>query len=293
GKVETTSVSAPIPKPDPNVSWTKRLFKRPDVRRAGIGPAGPPIIVGDLKQDGPGELAGLQEGDLITHLNGEKLYDFFQIQNFIMAEDPASLELTVEREGELQTVTLLPREPEKLNSDPAGKRHGIKPLRDELRPEDAKDTVSKHVPPHVQINATLKTMWNTLSAVFSPNTGITATHLSAAPGILNLYFNLLASSPEGWKLVLWFSVLLNVNLAIMNLLPIPILDGGHITMALIEGISRRPISLRVLEVVNAGCALLLIGFMLFLSLYDTRDIVQQNQRYLEHSFEPISGSATP
>jgi len=57
----------------------------------------------------------------------------------------------------------------------------------------------------------------------------------------------------GWRFA--FSVLINVNTALLNLLPFPVLDGGHITLAIIEGIRRKPINVRVLEFVQTACAL--------------------------------------
>jgi regulator of sigma E protease len=59
----------------------------------------------------------------------------------------------------------------------------------------------------------------------------------------------------------------------MNLLPFPVLDGGHITLAIIEAIRRKPISVRLLEIVQTACAVLLISFMLYLTFYDVGDIV--------------------
>ena len=64
---------------------------------------------------------------------------------------------------------------------------------------------------------------------------------------------------NGWKLALWFSVILNVNLAILNMLPIPVLDGGHILFGLIESVRRKPLNMRVLEVVQGVCTVLIIG----------------------------------
>ena len=48
-------------------------------------------------------------------------------------------------------------------------------------------------------------------------------------------------------------MILNVNLAIINMLPIPVLDGGHIVLALIESVRRKPVNTRVLEIVQTGC----------------------------------------
>ena len=73
-------------------------------------------------------------------------------------------------------------------------------------------------------------------------------------------------------MALWFSVVLNVNLALLNLLPIPVLDGGHILLALVEAVRRRPVNIRVLEVVQTACAVLIIGFMVYIAFFDVQDL---------------------
>lgn len=76
------------------------------------------------------------------------------------------------------------------------------------------------------------------------------------------------SLDEGWKLALWFSVVLNVNLAILNILPLPVVDGGHVVMNTIELIFRRPLNVKVLEFVQFGFVFLLMGFFLFVTFKD-------------------------
>ncbi len=88
-------------------------------------------------------------------------------------------------------------------------------------------------------------------------------------------YYMMFESKEGWRLALWFSVVLNVNLALLNLLPIPVLDGGHITLALVEGVRRRPVNVRLLEIVQTACAVLIIGFMLFIMFFDVQDWIGQ------------------
>ena len=73
-------------------------------------------------------------------------------------------------------------------------------------------------------------------------------------------------------MALWFSVLLNVNLALLNMLPLPVLDGGHITLAIIEAVRRKPANLKVVEWIQTACALLIIGFMLFVTFFDVQDL---------------------
>src|SRR4029077_12427913 len=77
---------------------------------------------------------------------------------------------------------------------------------------------------------------------------------------------------EGWRMALWFSVVLNVNLALLNLLPIPVLDGGHIMLALVEAVRRRPVNMRVLEIVQTACAVVIIGFMVYIAFFDVQDL---------------------
>jgi regulator of sigma E protease len=95
--------------------------------------------------------------------------------------------------------------------------------------------------------------------------------LSGPIGIGRIYY-LLFQSERGWQLALWFSVILNVNLAILNMLPIPVLDGGHIVLAIIESVRRKPVNMRVLEVVQTSCAALIIGYMLYITFFDVQDL---------------------
>jgi regulator of sigma E protease len=64
---------------------------------------------------------------------------------------------------------------------------------------------------------------------------------------------------------------MNVNLALINLLPIPVLDGGHIILALVEGVRRKPVSARLLNALQTACAVLIIGYMLYITFYDVQD----------------------
>jgi len=72
-------------------------------------------------------------------------------------------------------------------------------------------------------------------------------------------------------LAIWFTGFLNVNLAVLNLLPIPILDGGHVVFALWEMITRRPVSVRLVNALMNFFAVLLIGLAVLISC---RDVVR-------------------
>jgi regulator of sigma E protease len=77
---------------------------------------------------------------------------------------------------------------------------------------------------------------------------------------------------------------ININLAMLNMLPFPVLDGGHILLACIEVVRRRPVNAKLLQYVQTSCAVLLIGFMLFIMFFDTGDWVRSARKDRE---EPI------
>jgi regulator of sigma E protease len=100
-----------------------------------------------------------------------------------------------------------------------------------------------HPNPMELVRNSVTSTLNTLGAVASPKSDVKLQHLSGPVGIGRIYF-LFFQSEHGWKLVLWLSVVLNVNLAILNMLPIPVLDGGHILFGLIESIRMHAVDYR-------------------------------------------------
>ena len=147
-----------------------------------------------------------------------------------------------------------------------------------------------HPNPWEQLRASAGQIFATLGTVFSPKSDVGVQQLGGPVMIIRLY-TMLFDSRNGWRLVLWFSVVLNVNLALLNLLPVPVLDGGHIALSLIEAIRRRPVSARVINYIQTACALFLIGFMLFIMFFDTGDWVRsaRNNRQEPMVFAPPKG----
>lgn len=241
--------------------WVKpetSSWRRPALREVRLGPRIIPSV-GFVVPGGIGAAAGFQAGDVITDVNGEPIFNLSDLGPFIDANRGKSLEITVERGSTAQTLTLaLP--PATADAKPVNL--GI----------DWGRTVLVHPNPFTQINDAATSIFRMVGALLSPNSDVKAAHFSGPVGIMRLYYNIF-ENPDGWRIALAFSVLINVNLALMNLLPFPVLDGGHITLAIIEAIRRKPINVRVLEFVQTACALLLIGFMLYLTFYDVGDLV--------------------
>jgi len=238
--------------------WTKPEtsgWRRPALREVQVGPRLVPGV-GFVIRGSLGDRAGFRSGDLVTAINGEPIFDFRDIGPFVDANPGKSLAVTVERDG--QPVELALPLPEKSD---APVDFGIEWGRTTLVYPD----------PITQVREAATSIFRMVDALFSSKSDVKAAHFSGPVGIMRLYYQIFENE-NGWRIALAFSVLINVNLALLNLLPFPVLDGGHITLAIIEGIRRKPINVRVLEFVQTACALALIGFMLYLTFYDVGDM---------------------
>ena len=244
--------------------WTKpetSSWRRPALREIQIGPRIVPGV-GFVVRGSLADKAGFQAGDLVTDLNGEPIFNLSDMGPIIDANRGKEVVFTVERGSQsLELPMALP--PPSADGKPVD--FGI---------EWGRTTLAYPNPFH-QVKDAATSIFRMVGALLSPASDVKAAHFSGPVGIMRLYYQIF-ESPDGWRIALAFSVLINVNLALLNLLPFPVLDGGHITLAIIEAIRRKPISVRVLEVVQTACALLLIGFMLYLTFYDVGDIVASN-----------------
>ena len=238
------------------------------------------VITGVIKNS-PADVAKLAAKDKIIALNDQPIYDMEAIVQYVLANPDKTLSLTVQRGSETITVRIRPATPDQPVSQD-GRRHPIigfysTESTDGITWDAGGKLTIAHIAPIEQVSAGVETITNTIGALLSPQSDIKLQHMSGPVMIMRTYY-LLFQSEFGWQLALWFSVVFNINLAIINLLPIPVLDGGHILLAILEAIRRRPLNIRVLEVLQGACAILLIGFMLYVSFYDVQDSVGGNQK---------------
>jgi regulator of sigma E protease len=241
-----------------------RNGKRINITMAPSRPAVSAVI-----KNSPADVAGVEVGDRILALDDDPIYDPTEIFKRIEAKPAIPFSLTIQSGSETRTVRLLPATPDGQNKAIIG--IGFAPDSEGIVWDGGGKMTVVHISPLEQIYAAVETIGNTIGALLSPQSDIKLQHISGPIMIMQTYYRLF-DSDFGWQLALWFSVVFNVNLALINLLPIPILDGGHIVLAMIEAVRRRPINIRVLEVVQGACALLLIGFMLYVSFYDAQDL---------------------
>ncbi|MGB9602904.1 MAG: site-2 protease family protein, partial [Limisphaerales bacterium] len=137
-----------------------------------------------------------------------------------------------------------------------------------------------HPNPIEQIRTGVSAMVSTIKVIATPKSDVKLQHLSGPVGIIRIYYRLFESE-HGWRLAIWFSVILNINLALLNLIPIPVLDGGHILMSLIELVRKKPINIKILEKIQTACAVLLISYIIYISIFDTSELSPRKRTKIE------------
>ncbi|HMJ91329.1 MAG TPA: RIP metalloprotease RseP [Candidatus Acidoferrum sp.] len=253
-------------------------LERKSLRIIMIGPAFTAIIA-DVLTNSPAALAGLQKNDIVEAANGKKLWSFGGLEEQVSETGTKPILLTVNRNGQRLEKTLVPAAP--ITPPNEKPMHGIAWL-------GSGKTELSHPGAIEQVKDSVNAMVQTFGALFSPKSDIKAQHLGGAVKIIEVYWKLF-DAEQGWRLALWFSVLMNVNLAILNMLPIPVLDGGHITLALIEAARRKPLNERILKYIQTAFAVLVIGFMLYIFFYDSGDLIREKRsknKEVEIKFAP-------
>ena len=236
-----------------------------EIRVIGIGPK-ETFFIGELSPDMPAVGAGLQVGDQPISLNGETIHSFAHLVHMLEHHEigkSVSLSVLQGENGPKKTFTITPVEKEVLVA-------GVPSLRKMIgfRPEFK--IVTTYPNPLTLIYSRVKDMYLTLTGLVSPASDVKLRNMSGPVGIVN---HLSVFAKIGFKKLLWFVVFINVNLAILNLLPIPVLDGGHMLFATIEKLRGKPLPLAFLERAQMLFVALLFSFMLYVTFFDAQRIL--------------------
>jgi regulator of sigma E protease len=214
-------------------------------------------MVGRTQPGSSAEAAGLLPGDLMISLDGQMLQSPAHMKMLVQETKGRTVPLLIERNGESMTVMVTPQWEEEAQEA----RIGVA-----FNPYHFNKHKLVHPAPMDQVKGHASLIFTTLKALVTPSTAKDAANAIGGPPMI--FYYIYAMLKTSFKMALWFTCLLNVNLAIINLMPFPVLDGGHIVFALIEWVARRPVHERVVNAITTACAVLLIGAMLFLSARD-------------------------
>ena len=224
-------------------------------------PSSEPVI-GEVLKDTPAQASGLLAGDRVLKVNGEKVDNFQDIPRMIMTNLGTPVTLELQRGTEKKWVTLIPKqvtEKNDLGNDYTRPLIGIKST-------DIK--IDKDVSPFRAVKEAVKATYRmcetTLFAIGQMLTGErSAKEINGPLGIAKLSGQ---ATDKGLFVVFWFMATLSANLGLINLFPVPMLDGGHLLYYFIEIIAGKPPGKRFQEYgLRIGMALIamLMAFAIF------------------------------
>jgi len=245
--------------------WTFEPDREDPVASLGIQPRGPQIepVLAQVQADSAASKAGLQAGDRIVKVDGQQLTQWMTFVTLVRDNPGTPLALDIERQGSPLSLTLIPDTKPGSGKDEgfAGVVPKIIPLPDEYK------TVRQYGPFSAIVEATDKTwqlMKLTVSMLGKLITG--DVKLNNLSGPISIAQGAGMSAEFGLIYYLMFLALISVNLGIINLFPLPVLDGGHLLFLAIEKLKGGPVSERVQDFsyrIGSILLVLLMGLALF------------------------------
>jgi len=235
---------------------------------AGIGligwyPAVPPVIDQVMKGK-PAQLAGLQQGDLITSINGEDVASWNDVVKLISASPGKPLKLVISRSGYSESVNLTPEVAMEGGQEIGRIGISVKPVE---VPEDR--IVNVNYGPVESFYRGTETTWMmsvlTLHMLAKMVTLEVSSKNISGPITIAQYAG--KSAQVGFTSFVLFLAIVSVSLGVLNLLPIPILDGGHLLYYSIEAVTGSPVSEKVM-IWGQQVGILLLFLLMSLAVYN-------------------------
>ena len=211
-------------------------------------------VVGSLMEGYPGAAAGLQAGDRLVSINGRKLEKWNDINSLVQENGPKPGKVVIRRDGREMTLTLQPR------FDGESKRFliGVRP-RVEHRQLSLGESLKTA---GLAVGKTTVAMVDGLRKMI---TGKVRADIAGPIGVAHMAGDVAA---QGAVPYLEFMAFLSLNLAVLNLVPIPALDGGQFLVLVVEGIlghALAPKAKEVIQMIGVGC---IVALTIFATLHD-------------------------
>ncbi|MEL1215310.1 sigma E protease regulator RseP [Aeromonas caviae] len=264
-KLKAANTSYAVDKTLQLASWKFDPDKESPIGSLGIVPLGGKVlpVVEAVVPSSASEKAGLQVRDRIKGVDGEAITEWAQFVERVQQSPAQPLQVTVERGGSEMTLTLTP-DGKKVKGQLVGfvgLSPQLVPLPDEYR------TLLQYGPLQALWHGVQKT-WSLITLTFDMIGKLIGgiVSLDNLSGPISIAKGAGSSADYGLVYFLGFLALISVNLGIINLFPLPVLDGGHLVYFLIEAITGKPVSEKIQEVgfrIGAAILMLLMGIALF------------------------------
>lgn len=248
-------------------NWLRGTENPDPLAGLGISLYVPPVppLVGEVLPGSPAEAAGMQAGDLVISADGQPMKTAWDWISYVRERANQSIRMELERGGERIFVQVIPESIEEKGVIYGRVGAGIQAPQ---WPEEMIRTYEYSI--GGALLAGVERTWDTTSFIFLSikklvTTEISHKNLSGPLGIAKVAG---ASARSGLRTYLGFLALLSVFLAVFNLLPVPVLDGGHLLYYLIEAVKGSPVSERVQLLGYQVGLFLIIGLSLMAFYFD-------------------------
>jgi len=222
-------------------------------------------VIGAVTIGSPAERAGLKTGDIIAAVNGKKTATWEEVAELISASQGKPVLLEIQRGKEQLSITGQPEiSPSKnIFGEETGKRYMLGITRSD---EVTYEKVSIWVALQAGFAQTWGFIYLTIMGIVKMiQAVIPASELGGPILIAQLAGKQLH---QGWTNLAYFMALISVNLGVLNLLPVPVLDGGHLMFFTYEALRRKPLSQRAMEICQQVGIVLLASLMVFVFYND-------------------------
>ena len=245
-----------------------------DERMRGIGiTAAYEVIVDKIVPGSPAERWGLQAGDRLQRIDQTAVASIELLSEYLTQHPGQSFRLVVARKGAPFSLTVPPRA--------TGAPHAFSGV------EFATDYRLLYQTPWALCSQTVNMTFRTLWSLIHPRGDVSLSNLSGPIGI-GVGFWRAAQSDYPVRFAIWFAVLVNLNLAILNLLPVPVLDGGHMLFATIGRLRGRALPASFIMTAQSVFIVLLFSLILYVSFFDVRRIVRDVRTERAETSQPAA-----
>lgn len=209
--------------------------------------------------------AGIRAGDVIREFGGVRLFSREHLIDLVNGARDTEVSALIERDGQRLELLVRPKYDESAGRALIGVMFNTM---------DVDYDVVVHPRPFAQLKSHATAIFRFLHALVTPREARAASQAVGGPvAILTMFWWTVQKS---FILALWFTCFFNVNLAILNLIPVPILDGGHVLFALWQVVTGRPVGQRLFSAVMNFFTVLIVAVFLLLTYRDViRWIVPQ------------------